>query len=220
MSARDFVRRHVFHNIGLKITSLLLASGVWLAVTSSPPSEVALRVPIVFRNMPEGLEISSQTIPEVQIRVRGPERTVRRLQAQDLRAELDLSSVSIGERTFDLTRSVGGPQGLEIAQVLPSAVNLVFDRRATRQLPVKPRVTGTFATAYKIEANPATVEVIGPQKQIEAVDSAITDPVDVTGVLDQITVTRTAYVSDPLIQVANPTPVRITVTMQKETPKP
>jgi YbbR domain-containing protein len=218
VSARDFVRRHVVHNLGLKITSLLLATALWLAVASSPTSEVALRVPILFRNMPTDLVISSENIPEVQIRVRGPERTVRRLQSQDLRAELDLTGAKPGERTFDLTRAIGLPNGLEISQVAPSEIHLAFDARATRQVPVKPRVTGTFSTGYKIsaiEANPPEVEISGPQKQVEAVDSAITDPVDVTGVLDQMTVTRPAYVSDPLIQVANPRPIQITITMQK-----
>jgi YbbR domain-containing protein len=213
----------VVHNFGLKITSLLLATALWLAVASSPSSEVALRVPIIFLNMPANLEISSENVPEVQIRIRGPERIVRRLQPQDLRAELDLASVKPGERTFDLTRAVGLPNGLDIAQVEPGEVHLAFDTRATRQVPIKPRVMGTFATGYKIakvDTNPESVDITGPKKEIEAVNSAITDPIDVTGVLDQITVTRPAYVPDPLIQVVSPRPVRITVTMQKENPNP
>lgn len=215
MSARDFVRRHVIHNLGLKITSLLLASALWLAVSSSPVSEVALRVPIIFRNMPANLEISSENVPEVQLRVRGPERVVRRLQPQDLRAEVDLTGVTPGERTFDLTRAIGVPNGLELSQVSPSEVLLSFDERAKREVPVKPRVVGAFAS---ITTEPRTVEITGPRKQVEAVDSAITDPIDVTGVRDHLTVTRPAYVSDPLIQVVNPRPVQITITIQKGKP--
>jgi hypothetical protein len=30
---REFVRRHVAHNFGLKIISLLLAIGLWLAIS-------------------------------------------------------------------------------------------------------------------------------------------------------------------------------------------
>ena len=215
MSARDFMRRHVIHNLGLKITSLLLASALWLAVSSSPSSEVALRVPIIFRSMPANLEISSENVPEVRLRVRGPERVVRRLQPQDVRPELDLTGVTAGERTFDLTRAISVPNGLELSQVSPSEVLLSFDERAKRQVPVKPRVVGAFAS---ITIDPTTVEITGPRKQVEAVDVAITDPIDVTGVLDQLTVTRPAYVSDPLIQVVNPRPVRITITIQKGKP--
>jgi YbbR domain-containing protein len=223
VSAREFVRRHVFHNLGLKLTSLLLATGLWLAISSSPQSEVALNVAIIFRNMPADLEISSENIPAVQIRVRGPERIVRRLQPADVRAEIDLSGMKAGEHTFDLTKAIGVPDRLELAQVVPSEVHVSFDTRATRRVPVRPRVTGTPAPGYaiaRVDPDPNQVEIIGPSKEIESVDSAITDPVDVTGVLDQITVVRPAYVSDPLIQVTDPNPVRITVTMQKGNPKP
>jgi YbbR domain-containing protein len=222
VSGRDFVRRRVFHNFGLKLTSLILATGLWLTIASSPPSEVALNVAIIFRNMPPDLEISSENIPSVQIRVRGPERTVRRLQPSDVRAEVDLTGMKPGEHTFDLTKAISVPDRLEIAQVVPSEVHVEFDIRSQRQVQVRPRVVGTFATGYrigKIESDPAIVMVIGPKKEVDAVDGAITDPIDVTGVLDAITVERPAYVSDPLIQVSEPHPVRITITMQKETAK-
>jgi YbbR domain-containing protein len=223
VSAREFVRRHVFHHLGLKLTSLLLAVGLWLAISSSPQSEVALNVAIIFRNMPADLEISSENIPGVQIRVRGPERILSRLQPSDVRAEIDLSGMKAGEHTFDLTKAIGVPDRLELAQVVPSEVHVSFDTRATRRVPVRPRVTGIPAPGYviaRVDPDPNQVEIIGPSKEIESVDSAITDPVDVTGVLDQITVGRPAYVSDPLIQVTDPNPVRITITMQKSNPKP
>jgi hypothetical protein len=50
---------------------------------------------------------------------------------------------------------------------------------------------------------------------VEAVESAITDPVDVSGDINRATFTRHAYVSDALIQVASPDPVRVTVIMKK-----
>lgn len=219
MSTRDFVRRHLFHNLTLKITSILLATGLWLAVASSPPSEVAMSVPIIFRNMPSDLEISSEHIPTVQIRVRGPDRIVRRLQGADVRAEVDLTGMKSGEHTFDLTKAVTVPDKIEVAQVVPSEVQVQFDTRATRWIPVHPRVVGTFPVGYHLadaRPDPDKVEIIGPKKEIDAVDSAITDPIDVTGVLDRITVIRPAYVSDPLIQVTDPHQVRVTITVQKD----
>ena len=222
MRARDFVRRHLLHNLGLKLTALLLAIGLWLAVASNPTSEVALSVPIILRSMPADVEVSSEKIPEAQVRIRGPERVMRRLQASDVHVEIDVGGMKPGERTFDLTRAISVPDRLEVAQVVPSEVHLVFDTRAVRTVPVKPRVIGSFAAGYElgqIVSDPANVELIGPKKQVDAIESAVTDPIDVTGVLDRVTVTRPAYVSDPLIQVTNPQPVRITVTMQKEKPK-
>ena len=218
MSTRDFFRRHIFHNLTLKLTSLLLAAGFWLAVSSSPPSEVALNVPIIFRNMPANLEISSENLPSAQIRVRGPEAIVRRLQAADVSAEIDVTDIKPGERTFDLTHQIHVPDRLTIAQVVPSEIHVSFDARATRSVRVEARFIGEAPPGYKpkFQYDPAAVEITGPQKQVSTVQVATTDPVDITGVVGSLSVARHAYVSDPLIQVSSPRSVRITVTTEPE----
>jgi YbbR domain-containing protein len=218
MSTRDFFRRHIFHNLTLKRTSLLLAAGFWLAVSSSPPSEVALNVPIIFRNMPANLEISSENLPSAQIRVRGPEAVVRRLQGADVSAEIDVTDIKAGERTFDLTHQIHVPDRLTIAQVVPSEIHVSFDARATRSVRVEARFIGQAPPGYKpkFQYDPAAVEITGPQKQVSTVQVATTDPVDITGVVSSLSVARHAYVSDPLIQVSSPRSVRITVTMEPE----
>jgi len=217
MTAGEFFRRHIFHNLGLKITSLLIATGLWLAISTEPPSETAVNVGLVFRNMPEDLEISSENIPSEQIRVRGPERQVRRLQASDVHMEIDLSGMKPGERTFDLTANqISLPDKLQPVEIVPSQIHLSFDKKVTKTVPVEPRVIGTYAPGYRIasvHADPETVVISGPSKSIAAVESALTDPIDVSGLIDRTTVSRHAYVSDPLVQVADPHPVRITIIM-------
>ena len=216
---KDIFHRHVLHNFFLKLLSLALAVGLWVAVASDPPAEVAVDVPIEFRNIPENLEISSQNVPRAQVRVRGPQRVVRRLQPADIYAEIELGGVKPGERTFDLTaRQIHQPKELEVVQVVPSQFQLTFDARLTRQVPVHPRVVGTFAPGYqigRIVTEPSTITVSGPRKRIEAVDAAITDPVDASGTTDRATFVRHAYVSDPLVQVIDANPVRVTVIMEK-----
>jgi YbbR domain-containing protein len=216
---RDFLHRHVLHNLGLKLISLGLATVVWLAVARDPIAEVAVDVAIEFHNIPQNLEISSENIPKAQIRLRGPERVVHGLKPSDVYAEIELSGLKPGERTFDLTaKQIHEPPELEVVQVVPSQFHLAFDTRLTRQVPVQPRIAGTFPPGYaleRVEVDPPAIIISGPKKHVEAVESAITDPLDVSGAINRATFVRHAYVSDPLIQVASPDPVRITVIMQK-----
>ena len=88
---------------------------------------------------------------------------------------------------------------------------------------MRPRVLATFAAGIpigQIDAEPATITISGPRKRVEAVEAAITDPVDASGTMDRATFVRHAYVSDPLVQVMNPNPVRVTVIMEKAPPEP
>jgi len=211
-----FLRDHLLHNLGLKILSLALAVGLWLALAGEPVSEVAVDAPIALDNMPANMEISSEAIPKTQVRLRGPERIIHGIQPSEVFAEVDLSGVKPGERTFDL--KIHRPRDLTVVQVVPGNVHLAFDLRLTKEIPVQPRVSGSFANGYQIgqmQSDPASVKITGPKQHVEAIESATTDPIDLGGAMGKTTFVRHAYVSDPLVQVTSAEPVRITITLEK-----
>ena len=218
-----FFRRWVLHNFWLKILSLLIATGLWLAISPDQElAEVEVRVPIEFQHVPPHLEISSVTIPEAQIRVRGPERLIRSLRSTDLHAEIELGDAKPGERTFDLTaQQIRLGRELNVVQVVPGQVHLSFDTRLTREVEIHPRVTGNFLEGEqiaKVLVEPERISITGPRHHVEMVDAATTDPVDVSGIRTQATFVTNVFVPDALVQVVQPAPVRVTVIMAKSAP--
>src|SRR6202049_317789 len=213
-------QRYVLHNFGLKFLSLLFRSGLWFLISpDEQPAEVAVRAPIVFQHVPAQLEISSELIPEAQIRVRGPERVIRQLQANEIHAEIELADVKPGERTFELTSlQVRHPRDVSVVQVVPSQLHLAFDTRLTRDVEIHPRVTGNFADGdqiVKVDADPPRITVSGPRQHVEKIQAATTDPIDATGTRGTAVFTTNVYVSDPLVQVVQTTSIRVTVLVQK-----
>jgi YbbR domain-containing protein len=218
-----FFREHVWHNFGLKLVSVLAAVLLWFGVTREPMAEVAIRVPLEFQNAPDQLEISTESIPEVQVRVRGPAREVRDLSPSEVHASIDLSDARTGEHTYDLnTKRIHLPAGVEFIQAVPSQMRLTLDQRASRRIDVKPRVIGSFLPGYRLErvsVNPQTVTIVGPSTHVNSVEAAVTDPVDATGVVGSASFVTHAYVSDPLVRIAAPTSIDVTVVTAKGTPK-
>ena len=215
-----FFKRYVLHNFMLKMMSLLLAAGLWFLISpDEQPAEVAVRAPVVFQHVPSQLEISSESIPEAQIRVRGPERVIRQLQSNEVHAEIDLADVKSGERTYDLTsQQVRHPRDVAVVQVVPSQLHLSFDTRSTREVEIHPRVTGNFVGGeqiVKVEADPPRITITGPRHHVELIDAATTDPVDATGTRGSAVFTTNVYVPDPLVQVVQTTSIRVTVLVQK-----
>ena len=213
-------KRLLFHNLSLKLLSLLLAAGLWFMISpDEQPAEVALRAPIVFQHVPSHLEISSESIPEAQIRVRGPESVVRHLLRDEIQAEIDLSDAQPGERTFDLTsQQVHHPRDVTVVQIVPSQLHLDFDTRLTREVEVIPNLVGNRADGEQIVkriVDPARITITGPKHHVEKVEAATTDPVDTTGTRGTGVFTTNAYVPDPLVQVVQTTSIRVTITVQK-----
>lgn len=216
---REFFRRYVLNDLRLKVLALLISIALWWMVGRDPVVEAVVTAPVQFRHAPANLLMSSDTPFDVQVSVSGPERTVRALKPSEIDAVLDLSGVHAGERTFDLgPRQVQVPRGLTVSRVVPSQMHIEFNPSATRQVLVRPRVIGTFVAGYGIAdvtADPATITIEGPQNRVEAIDVAITDPVDATGVVGKATFTTHAYVPDPLVRVQHPAPIHVTVTTGK-----
>jgi len=215
----SWVKRVFLENLVYKLVSLLLAIGLWLAVANAPLAEIEMRVPIEFRSLPQNLEIDSASFTEAQVRLKGPERVLHGLTAADIRAEVDLSNMQPGERTFDLTaRQVHVPEGVEVVQIIPGQFHLSFDNRETRTVEVRPRVTGNFARGLhvaEVRADPSTITVTGPRRRVQALEAATTDMVDASGTMTRGSFVTQVYVPDPLIQVVHATPIRVTVIMER-----
>jgi hypothetical protein len=124
----SFLRRWVLHNFWLKVLSLVLATGLWLAISpDQEPAEITLRVPIEFRHVPPQLEINSMTTPEAQVRVKGPERLIRDLRSTDIHADLELKGAQPGEHTFDFSaQQIHLPRDLSVVQVVPVRVTVTM----------------------------------------------------------------------------------------------
>jgi YbbR domain-containing protein len=215
------LQRYFFHNFGLKFLSLLIATGLWFIISrDEQPAEVAVRAPIVFKNSPANLVISSDAIPETQILVRGPERIVRQLTSNEVQAEIDLSDTAPEERTFELTpRQVRHPRDIQVKQIVPGQLRLAFDTRLSREVEIRPNVlSGNFPDGeevVKVETDPSHIAITGPRQHVERIAAATTDPIDPTGIRGSAVFTTSVYVSDPLVQVEQVTSVRVTVTVQK-----
>ena len=219
---REFFRRYVLNDLGLKFLALAIAIGLWWVLGRDPTVESIVTAPIEFRHSPANLLMTSSSPFEVEVMLTGPERTVRDLKPSDINAVLDLSGVKAGEHTFDLgPRQVQVPRGVAVTRVVPSQIHIDFDPSATRAVEVRPRVIGSFVSGYaitEVSADPATITIEGPENHVKAIDTAITDPVDVSGVMGKATFTTHVYVPDPLVRVQHPVPIHVTITTGKSSP--
>ena len=212
---RDFCTR----NVKLKLLSLAIAMLLWWTVAREPEAQMLMRVPIEFYHVPKDLQFSSETEPQAQIRVRGPVHVLRDLVQADVHPVIDLSNASSGERTYPIRpNSIRLPKGAEIEQIIPAQLRLSFDRPLQRTVPVRARITGALVSGFRIAAilvEPQTVQIDGPSRRVKLIESALTDPVDATGVIGSATFTTSVYTTDPLVKVDHLQSVRVTVVTEK-----
>ena len=206
-----------FRHIGLKIMSIALAALLWLVVAGEQIVERALRIPLEFTNMPAQLEPGGEPPNVVDVRLRGSSGRLSRIAAGEVVAVVDLQGARPGQRLFHMSASeVRAPFGVEVVQVAPSSLYMTFEPSATKAVSIVPEVEGDPAEGFEIvsrTAEPASVDVVGPQSAVAAVMAAITEPVSVAGASATIVKAVSVGVADPSVRLKSIDLVRVTVTI-------
>lgn len=204
-----------FGHFGLKLLSVALAVMLWLIVSGEEIVERGLRVPLEFQQVPAELEMQEDVPSTVDVRVRGASGTLSRLSATDIVAVLDLHGARPGRRLFHLTPDqVRAPFGVEVIQLTPPSVALVFEATGSRQVAVNPAIEGTPAPGYvigKVTTDPAVVEVVGPESAVSRVTEAITEPVSVAGAQASVRDSVTVGFLEPAVRLKSPRAANIVV---------
>jgi hypothetical protein len=212
----------LFRNFGSKLLALAIAVAIWALVASEADMATFATVRLEYKNLPDGLEISSEPVDTVLLELRGPSGELGSLgQSGGLRpgVVLDMSNVRPGERTFMIAGgNVKLSRGVRLIRAIPSEVRFTFDKRATRAVPVEVAFIGQGDDGYVVNhyaVTPREVTVIGPAAHVRRVDAAVTDPVDVSNVVGSSEFRVNAFVNDPYVRLQSAAQVTVSVTMKK-----
>jgi hypothetical protein len=204
-----------FRHLGLKLLSVVLAVFLWMTVAGEETVERGLRVPLELQQFPPGLEIMGDVPATVDVRIRGGTGLLGRLGIGDVVAMLDLRTARPGQRLFTVTpEQVRKPFGVEVVQIMPSAIAMVFELSKSRTVKVVPAVDGRPAPGFvvgRLVADPASVEIVGPESAVKRASEAMTEPISVWGAREQVREMVSIGMLDASLRIKNPRPAAVTV---------
>jgi YbbR domain-containing protein len=155
-----------FRHLGLKLLSVALALLLWMVIAGEETVERGLRIPLELQQFPLDLELNGEPPSLVDARVRGASGMLSRLSSGDVVAVIDLRGAHEGRRLFPLTKDqVRVPFGVEIVQVTPPTVALVFEKRTSKLMPADRTVQNVpvhltnLAPNLTAQSSPSTVDV-------------------------------------------------------------
>ena len=204
-----------FRHFGLKLLSLGLAVSLWMVVSGEETVERGLRVPLELQQFPAGLELQGEPAATIDVRVRGSSGALARISPGDIVAVLDLRGAHVGNRLFHLTPDqVRAPFGIEVVQINPGTITIAFEHSKTGTVRVRPAIDGKPAPGYVVGAwyaDPASVDVVGPESAVDRATEALTEPVSVAGANAPVTDTVTVGLLDPALRLKSARSARVTV---------
>ena len=211
-------------NVGWKLLALGLSFGLWVVLGHDEETAASVSAQVRYRDLADGLEISSGIPETVTLDMRGPSRRLQHDNLATVSVILDFSHVQEpGERTFDITASnTNLPLGVTFSRAIPAQVRLRFERLVIRDIPIEARYSGALPPGYELERTefqPPKLRVRGPESHVTTVTSVQTDPIDLTGIVGQRGGQVHVFAGDPQVQPQGPGRVNYKLTVQKTTSK-
>lgn len=204
-------------NFGWKLTSLAVATLIWLGLSGSRESTTSITAPVQYRNIPKTLQISSEMVERVHFVLRGPSLTLSRLSSQPFPLVIDLSSVrGPGESTFTISRENADlPETIMLERAIPSQIRLTLETRVARTVPVKVRYSNLpeGMRVATIAVTPDKLTIIGPESRVKTIDEVYSDPIDLRMLNAEGEARTTCYAGDPNVNFTASPQVRVKVTI-------
>jgi hypothetical protein len=119
------LRRIFLQHAGLKLSSLVIATALWVAYNSEPVVETGYNAPLLLVNVPPGLQVSGEVPSSVLLRLRGRLSRLRRVDPAELTVSADCSQTGPGKQSVRLAPNmVSVPYGADIVGIAPPEIEI------------------------------------------------------------------------------------------------
>jgi len=205
ISFRRLLRRIFLEDWLTKVIALFITVALWLGVTGlrAPTTARFRSVPLNLR-VSNNIEVTNSPVQEVDLVITGDKRRIDQLNPRDLVVSLDLTDVTAGERTVQITPenvSVELPTGVRLEEIQPNKIAVKLEAVGEREVTVKAETEGAVAENYEIYSrtiSPIKVRVRGPESFIKSLDSISTEKINLENRSEDFTVRQVA------LNVVNP----------------
>jgi hypothetical protein len=183
------VRAGLTDNLNLKVLSLLTSLVLYALVHGSQDAQRSLLLSVVALTPrePSTRELVTAIPAQIRVTLRGPRSALDDLHSDDLGSvQVDLRTGTEERITFEPSM-IPVPPGIKVEHIDPPAVDLTWEDRMVREVPVEVGIVGAAAAGFVVKsaplADPASVRARGPRSQVLVLQHARADAFDVTGLM-------------------------------------
>jgi hypothetical protein len=193
MNIWDRLRAMLTENLNLKLLSFAFALVIYSLVHGGQDARRSIVVDLEVELPPESADrVLVSSIPQsVRVFVRGSNQTIDNLRASSVSVVIDLSRLQPSHVIFD-TKMVRLPEGVnvEIEQFDPPGLDLKWEQRVVRDVPIQVSVVGSPADGFVVKgplvAEPKSAKVRGPQSDVMVLQHIRADAFDVRGLTEGV----------------------------------
>jgi YbbR domain-containing protein len=197
------LRRIFVDDIGLKLFSGLVAVILFAFIHGAEQGRKSVYVDVLALVPQEesGRILMTELPARVRLMLAGSQSRLAAIRSDSLPPiQLDLRSHAGGEYRFSRA-DLDLPVGVRVEQWNPAAIELRFEERDDREIPIRPSLAGELPSGLRIargpEVEPKRVKLVGPASVVADIDFARLEPIELTGLPEGTHSVRVGFRAPP-----------------------
>jgi len=176
-----------FQNLrpGLLVLALAISVFIWAVAQGTSSVQQSFDVEIELTGLAEDLVVTEQSADSINVRLRGSRAALRNLAVDQLSYRVDVRGGKPGVAVYEVdVDTIDHPNGTSFVGYAPSQLEVRFEKRGRKNLPVRAETEGTPAPGYHLAGvvvEPEKVWLTGARSQVMRLKEVATEKIDVAG---------------------------------------
>jgi len=206
--------------VASKLLAVAVAIALWVGFSWDQSGLETLDATVRYLGVPAGMEVNPDETGPVTVTLKGGAGELARLRREGLSIEVDCGDAyGPGLRTYSITSSsLEAVTSAEFVKATPSQIRFSLEERLEREVDVVPEFSSRPQAGYIVEGysvHPPALRVVGPADRVGMIETAGTDPIDLSETIAAESFQTTAFLSDPYCRFDEDSSVTVYVRVRK-----
>lgn len=176
-----------FQNLrpGALVLALAISVFIWAVAQGTSSVQQSFEVEVELVGVEETLVVTEQSADSINVRLRGSRAALRNFSADQLKYRVDARGGKPGVAVYEVdVESIPHPTGTSFVGYAPSQLEVRFEKRGHKTVPVRAETEGTPAPGFHLAGvvlTPDEVALEGARSQVLRLKEVPTEKIDVSG---------------------------------------
>jgi YbbR domain-containing protein len=214
-----------FQNLrpGVLVLALAISVFIWAVAQGTSSVQESFDVPVELVGVEDSLVVTDQSSDAINVRLRGSRASLRNLDRNQMKYRVDASGGKPGVAVYEVdVESIAHPTGTVFAGYSPSRLQVRFEKRGRKAVPVRAEIQGTPAPGFHVAGvsiEPAKVWLEGARSQVMRLNEVVTEAIDISGLTESAQRDVRLVLGGGTVWAEDSTPLKVQVRIEPE-PEP
>lgn len=167
------------------LLALAISVFIWAVAQGTSSIQQSFEVEIELVGVEKDLVVTEQSADSINVRLRGSRAALRNFSVDQLKYRVDVRGGKPGVAVYEVdVESIEHPPGTSFVGYAPSQLEVRFEKRGQKKVPVRAETEGTPAPGFHLAGlvlEPPEVALEGARSQVLRLKEILTEKIDIAG---------------------------------------